>query len=103
MYNGHPQMNTHIRKRNISMVTRQRAEPVLHVILALIRVTYQFANNVKTLKLKKVNKSAYKHGLFFAFLSKAASKCRCFSIAHCFLWWWDNHWKIQSLGIGNVF
>ena len=25
---------------------------------------------------------------FFVFLSKAVSKCRCFSLAQCFLWWW---------------
>ena len=60
---------------------------VLLVILVLIRVTYQFANNVKK-KCNWVNKSVYKHGLFFAFLSKAAKKCRCFSLAQCFLWWW---------------
>jgi hypothetical protein len=33
-------------------------------------------------------KPQYKHGLFFAFLSKAAPKCRCFSLAQCFQWWW---------------
>ena len=35
------------------------------------------------------NKASYNHDLFFVFLSKAAPKCRCFSQAQCFLWWWD--------------
>ena len=52
-----------------------RAQPVLnltfflHVILALIRATYQFENNAKNNNLS-INKSTYKYGLFFALLSK---------------------------------
>jgi hypothetical protein len=63
---------------------------VLHAILALIRVTYQFANN------RFVNKATCKHGIFLSFLSKAAPKCRCFSLAQC------SQWKIRSAGFGNV-
>jgi hypothetical protein len=62
--------------------------PVLHVILAFIHATYQFENNVS--KYNWVNKASYKHCLFFAFLSKAALKCRCFSLGQCFLCWWGS-------------
>ena len=49
-----------------------------------------------------VHTVAYKHVLLFAFLSKAATKCRCFSLAQCFLWWWGSQQKIQSVGVGNI-
>ena len=51
------------------------------VILALIRLIYQFANNVKNNNNNWVTKAAYNRGLFFTFLSEAAPKCRCFSLA----------------------
>jgi hypothetical protein len=38
----------------------------------------------------------------FDFLSKAAPKCRCFSLAQRILWWWGSQRKIQSIGVGNV-
>jgi hypothetical protein len=49
--------------------------PVLHVILPLLHVTYQFENNVKNVIIIELIKP-HTNCLFFAFLSKAAPKCR---------------------------
>ena len=38
------------------------------------------------------------HGLVF--LSKATPKCRCFSLAQCFLWWWG--WTAENRSINAV-
>jgi hypothetical protein len=58
------------------------------VILALIHVKYQFANNVKKqqhiIELIKPHTNLVS---FFVFLSKAAPKYRYFSLDQCFLWW----------------
>ena len=36
-------------------------------------------------------------GVFFAFLSKAVPKYRCFSLAQCFLWWWGKPAENRSI------
>ena len=73
--------------------------PVLHVILALICVTYQFANNVKTYVIELIQ-TWY---IFFSWLWR--HKCRGFSLAQCFLWWWGKpaENKEHSAVIGSVF
>ena len=56
----------------------------------LIHVTYQFATAYSCIQTWSL----------FAFLSKAAPKCRCFSLAQSFLWWWGSQRKI--VGVGNT-
>jgi hypothetical protein len=53
---------------------------VVHVIFALIRVTYQFANDVKIYIIELIKPHTNMVSFF--------PKCRCFSLAQCCLWWW---------------
>ena len=47
--------------------------------------------------MQKLIKPINKHGLFFVFLRKAAPKCKCFSLAQCFLWWWGKPAENRSI------